>query len=199
MVRHIIFDLGNVLVEIHPDEVMTDFARRCHQPVEKIKQFYLSALHLDFMTGLIPPTKFYHYLMEEFQCNLGFDEFLSIWKRVVGGPKPGIPELVEQLAQRYVLSVCSNTDPWHWETALEKCAFFHHFKYVFLSYELQHRKPDPYIFEYMLKTLQAKAGECLFIDDTRENIEAAARMGFQVLHAWDAATIEQFLRQQKLL
>ncbi len=199
MIRHIIFDLGNVLVEIHPEEVMTTFAHRCRQPVKKIQQFYLSALHLDFMTGSIPPTKFYHYLMEEFRCDMAFDEFLDIWKRVVGGPKPGIPELVERLARRHVLSLCSNTDPWHWETALEKCPFFHLFDYFFLSYELQHRKPDPYVFEYMLKTLRADPSECLFIDDTRENIETAETLGFRVLHAWDASSIQQYCCTHGLL
>jgi putative hydrolase of the HAD superfamily len=44
------------------------------------------------------------------------------------------------------------------------------------------RKPHPEIFEYILKQHKLKAENCLFIDDTLENTEAAKKLGF---HVWN--------------
>ncbi len=38
-------------------------------------------------------------------------------------------------------------------------------------------KPDMEIYEYVLKELNAKSEECVFIDDKAENIEAAEKLG----------------------
>ena len=47
---------------------------------------------------------------------------------------------------------------------------------------LQLTKPDPKIFETVLRRSQLQAAETLFIDDVKENCESAARLGIQVLH-----------------
>ena len=44
------------------------------------------------------------------------------------------------------------------------------------------RKPNPDIFEFVLDEHEIQPEESLFIDDTAENIETAARLGF---HTWN--------------
>ena len=39
-------------------------------------------------------------------------------------------------------------------------------------------KPDPNIYRILLKTYGLKAEECVFIDDRRENVETAKKLGF---------------------
>lgn len=198
-IQYIIFDLGNVLIEVQPEKALVQFARHCHTSPDEIRRFYLSPTHLEFMSGAIPPTKFYHLLLEKYDCNLPFDQFLKIWKSVIAGPKPGMEQLVNKLHSQYTLAICSNTDPWHWEEAFSRCPFLEKFHYYFLSYELMHRKPDQFVFEHMLQKMNATASQCLFIDDTAENVETAKKLGFLVLQAQDATTIENFLEQAGLL
>lgn len=50
------------------------------------------------------------------------------------------------------------------------------------------RKPDAAIFEHVLATLAVPAAQCVFIDDLRPNLRAAARLGLRTLHARDDRT-----------
>jgi len=199
-VRHIIFDLGNVLVDIHPERAMKAFATACQKDYEFIRQFFLSPLHLEFMRGMIPPTKFYHTLMEKYDCNIPYDEFIRIWDLVIGEPKPGIEEIVHSLLNKgYLLSLCSNTDPWHWKIAQQKCPFLKEFDYFFLSFELQITKPDSRIFQFMREKLNAQAPECVLIDDTQENLDEARRMGYLTILADNSQMVREGLAKFNLI
>ena len=56
-----------------------------------------------------------------------------------------------------------------------------YFDVLFLSYEMRICKPDAEIFHQVLQCEGANAEECLFIDDSRKNTDAAKSLGFQVL------------------
>jgi len=43
-------------------------------------------------------------------------------------------------------------------------------------------KPDPAIYRLLLDRYNLKAGDCVFIDDSAHNIEAAAALGFATIH-----------------
>ncbi|MEU8482326.1 HAD-IA family hydrolase [Streptomyces sp. NPDC048641] len=45
------------------------------------------------------------------------------------------------------------------------------------------RKPDPEIFEAVLKQLELPADQCVFVDDTAEYLSPAAALGFSTVHA----------------
>ena len=47
-----------------------------------------------------------------------------------------------------------------------------------ISYEVQIVKPEPGIYQALLKKYNLKAEECVFLDDRTENIEAALALGF---------------------
>lgn len=68
------------------------------------------------------------------------------------------------------------------------------FDEVVLSAEHGVRKPDPAIFELVLDRLGLRAGECLFVDDSEENLVAARRLGFSTLHALDERVAAAQLR-----
>ena len=46
-----------------------------------------------------------------------------------------------------------------------------------LSYTVKMTKPDPKIYELLLSNYNLKAEECIFIDDTLRNVEAAEKLG----------------------
>lgn len=92
-------------------------------------------------------------------------------------PKSGMDALVDDLLTRgYKLYILSNVG---------YC--FHDFKYkikhldrfsgIMLSSEERIRKPEPALYERLLKKFGLKAEECLFIDDLQHNIEGAQRVG----------------------
>lgn len=51
-----------------------------------------------------------------------------------------------------------------------------------ISYEVQQIKPEPAIYQSLLKRCQLKAEECVFIDDNADNIKTASALGFRTVH-----------------
>jgi putative hydrolase of the HAD superfamily len=198
MLRHIIFDLGNVLVNIHPNQVMEEFAKSSDLDAKEISSFFLSDFHMKYMSGGYSTQEFYNQLKKEFHINLDFNEFLKIWNKVIGSPKDGIGEVIDKLALHYPLSICSNTDPVHWNYCVNNYNFLSKFTNYFLSFEIGSRKPNRQIFRTILDTLNARPEECLLIDDTYENIETARGMGFCTIHANDTAKVKQELLDLKV-
>jgi HAD superfamily hydrolase (TIGR01509 family) len=199
MIKHVIFDLGNVLVDIHPREVLQQFSEICSIDYQKLKTFFLSPLHIDFMAGKYSPEIFYQKMISEFPCNLTQKEFIAMWIKVIGNPKPGVSNLIHRVKNRCQLSVCSNTDYWHWQVSLEKAPFLKKFNHYFLSFEMKLIKPHPQIFEQMLVRLNTTGKECIFIDDTEENILQANDFGINGCCTSQVEEMEAFLGRLNVL
>lgn len=68
------------------------------------------------------------------------------------------------------------------------------FDLVVLSTDLGMRKPDPAIFEHAVRLLGISATECIFADDTEENLLPAEALGMTVIHALDERVVAAKLR-----
>ncbi len=53
------------------------------------------------------------------------------------------------------------------------------FDHVFFSNEVGLKKPNEDIYRYVLEKIGMRAEECVFVDDTPENVEAAKRVGME--------------------
>ena len=97
-------------------------------------------------------------------------------------------EIIRNLAasQKFKLLLFSNTNELHIDWIKKHIPFFNEFKSCFdafyLSHEVKLRKPNTAVFEFILNQHQLIAEETLFIDDTKENTEAAATLG---IHTWN--------------
>jgi putative hydrolase of the HAD superfamily len=69
------------------------------------------------------------------------------------------------------------------------------FDAVILSGEHGIRKPDPAIFRLALDRLGVAPGQCVFADDTEENLVPAYQMGMAVIHALDERVTAAVLRE----
>ncbi|TYA68502.1 HAD-IA family hydrolase, partial [Seonamhaeicola marinus] len=56
------------------------------------------------------------------------------------------------------------------------------FDKFYLSHEINLRKPDSYIYKFVLNDNNVEAEECLFIDDVKNNITAAKNMNINTWH-----------------
>ena len=77
----------------------------------------------------------------------------------------------------------------------EQHDFLEIFDDMIISGEHHIIKPAPSIFEITLKRINRKAGECLFIDDSRPNIETARKMGFITIQYQSPAQLKRDLYQ----
>ena len=119
-------------------------------------------------------------------CDKGITEkdIVEAWNACIGLlPKERLDMIKELRSKGYHTHLLSNTNDMHWEEI--KCRYLMNegytcqdlFDHVFVSHEVHLAKPDPAIYHHALREIGSPAEQCLFIDDTRINAEAAKREG----------------------
>ena len=90
-----------------------------------------------------------------------------------------LSELKERNYSSYVLS------NWSAETFVgmtDDYPFLKHFDGLLISGEVQLVKPNPRIYELAMRRFNLELKETVFIDDRLENVQAAKKLGFKIIH-----------------
>lgn len=104
-------------------------------------------------------------------------EFLADFARWSAGPFTGSVELIRSLRGTGRMGCLSNTNPAHWQQHLDRWGVVEHFDWTFVSHELEMMKPDPAIFDHVIRTIGVPADRLLFLDDGAEHVRAARACG----------------------
>ncbi|MDN3665444.1 HAD family hydrolase [Algibacter miyuki] len=181
MIKTLIFDFGNIFINLDIEGA----AKYAFETLE-IDTFSeeISAFNSLYEQGLISTEEFIEFYAENFP-NLSDDELIYTWNYMLKHfPKERL-EFIKASA-KYKLILLSNTNELHINWIKESVSFFEDFKNCFdafyLSHEINLRKPNADIFEFVLKENKLKAEECLFIDDNKDNIETANALNFKTWH-----------------
>lgn len=90
-------------------------------------------------------------------------------------------KFAEQIRKRFKLALISN-DSSEWSRFFrEKFSLNQYFDVISISGDLKIKKPDPGIFQLTVEKLGCEAGDCVYIDDRRYNLEAAQTLGMDVI------------------
>lgn len=179
--RAVFFDIGQVLVRYDPREAARAMAKLLgRHPVRVARYLWGSDVVDRIERGDLKPKDIYGL----FQAELGFEGDFEKFKRLWSGffrLNPGVARLAERLRKRHKVYLLSNTNELHWDFIRTRFAFAKRVDGAVLSYELGERKPEPAIYLSALRMAQQEPERCVFIDDRRENVLAAARMGFRAI------------------
>jgi len=207
-----LFDLGNVLVYIHPEAFLQTLGidspenRRYYQPLVLaiVKRYergddsteeFLDRMDELFNRGRRASENSSHQHTRRFTGK----EFEHAMLTVVGKPVEGMEDLVRRVASKASLGLLSNTNPLHYETGCANLRVLQVIPNHFLSYKLRALKPEPLIFERVLQRLSLNPAEVLYIDDIEENLHAAEQFGFECHLFRERLTLEEELRHRGLL
>ncbi len=181
--KTIIFDFGNVvgffdhrraLEKLRPFSPLT--------PEEMYASVYAGPLEDRIERGQLTPPVFLRMVHELWRLRCDVD-FLAHAVADIFAPNPEVCELIPKLKGRYRILLGSNTNAIHARQFLKQFAdVLSHFDALVLSHEIGTRKPDADFFWHCLQHAQAKASECVFVDDLAANIEAARAVGLHGLH-----------------
>ncbi|HET8735240.1 MAG TPA: HAD family phosphatase [Pricia sp.] len=186
MVKNIIFDFGDVFINLDKGIIAREMRRFGGAAAMNTK---MVALNNAYEVGEISSEEFIENLGEVYP-DANADEIIGIWNGMLLDFPDERLEFMESLARDggYRLFLLSNTNALHIPhvSAIMGDEKFERFKACFekfyLSHEINYRKPDPEIFEFVLKENGLKAEETFFVDDTQENIEAAEALGIRCWH-----------------
>lgn len=181
MINTIIFDFGDIFINLDKEAPIIEFSKL------GLKEWTedLDELNLSFEKGKISELKF----IEGFQKhmpNASIEEIRNAWNTILLDFPLYRLEFLQMLSQKYRLFLLSNTDAIHIDRFQHKAGitfyreFYQCFERVYFSFELGMRKPDAEIFNYLVKKHELTPKRTLFIDDKKENTDAALALGFQV-------------------
>jgi len=183
--KAIIFDLGNVIINIDPQIYESEFAKIGIN----INHPRLIEMSHNIECGLSSFESFVD-LANDISCQkLNYDTYIRAWNSILlDFPKRRI-EMIQHLKSEFDIYLLSNTNTVHKEAYCK--AFMNEygfefdslFKIPFYSQDMGCRKPSAEIYEKMIAESGVVPQECLFIDDIAENVEGGEKAGFNVVHA----------------
>jgi putative hydrolase of the HAD superfamily len=187
--RAVVFDYGIVLSGPPNAEAWAAMKRITGLPEERFAPFFWGD-RLAYDEGKLTGITFWQKLLRDAGLPLDHVEELNRWDgRLWGGETPAMVRWQQALQQRGLLTaILSNMGDSVLDHILSKHAWIQRFDVLVWSYQLGIAKPDPAIYRYALDKLGTRPEETLFIDDKRENIEAARALGIQSI---EYSTVEQ--------
>lgn len=197
MIKNIILDFGDIFINL--DKPATAREMKKYGLTEITPE--LDHLFKTYEMGVVTSKDFLQHSGKLFpQANE--NQLVDAWNSILLDFPEERLEFLEQLAQeaQYRLFLLSNTNEIHINfvkkvMGLEKFDRFKNaFEGFYLSYEMGKRKPNLNIYEQVLKENDLNPKETLFVDDTKENTDAAALLGIKT---WNLQVGQEDITQLK--
>jgi putative hydrolase of the HAD superfamily len=200
-IKNIIFDLGNVVVDLDIKATDIAFKKLSNERYDQIMQ----ALKADefferYETGQISTATFVKNLQENIGGSVSEKAITDAWNAMLLDIPDIRYNILKEAQKKYRTFCLSNTNELHIEyvynqlketKGIENLADY--FEKVYLSHEMGQRKPNLDIFETVIKENHLQPNETLFIDDTAGHLEGAEKAGLHTFHMSDERRLEDVL------
>ena len=180
--------MGGVIVRLNMDRCIDRFKKLAgFEDIEDyLDRFHQKGFISDLEEGKTQPEDFYRECLKHSRPGTTVETAHFCFCSLLDGLEKDTLDLIRSLLGRYDLYVLSNNNPisrgyFRDMMELEGLDTDEVFKKEFYSYELKLLKPSREIYERVIEGVGAKPEEILFIDDARDNIEAAAALGIRTL------------------
>jgi glucose-1-phosphatase len=182
MIRAVIFDFGNVLCRFDVGKLVRALSPFTGlQPTDIWRAFMDDDLAVRYETGLLTSDEFITTILDRGRLSMTKDAFIAAYTGIFE-PIPTTMDLVRALKPNYTMSLLSNTNELHFEHVIRKVEVYSLFDAVTLSFRVKAMKPAGRIYQDALAKVNVDPGQCVFIDDLKENIEAAQKLGMHGVH-----------------
>ena len=195
MSKTIFFDIGVVLIDIHPERTYQYLSDSADVEVNMVKESFPWDAHDQYERGIMNNEDWFITYKESLPqpCCLKRSDFWNAWKLLLGEEKNTV-NILEALNKQYSIWLLSNTNPKHIQDEIEKRYFFPSLvNGAVYSFDVGVRKPEKEIYEIAMQRANANPQECLFIDDLLENIQAAKQIGIEGIHFISSEQLKQDL------
>ena len=184
MITTLIFDFGDVFINLDKQGAMQN----------ALELFGLDVFEADMINtniqyeiGNISTAEFLYFYRSKFP-DLNRERIIGAWNYIIKDFPEYRLNFIQSLAKekKYNLILLSNTNDMHIDYIKQNVRFYEDFKTCFdqfyLSQQIQLRKPNKDIFEFVLQENNLNPTECLFVDDTKDNTDTAKTLG---VHVWN--------------
>ena len=195
MIRNIIFDLGNVLLDFDPDSYLENLGYRGKMKDKLKTEIFAAEEWLQLDRGAITqPEAVEKWQQRNSDLKAEIADVMAEWETILT-LKKDTAEILKSLAEKdFNLYILSNFHQKAFDYVSSKYDFFNYFDGRVISAVTGMIKPETEIYDHLLNKFNLKAEETLFIDDSKDNIKAALKKGIRVIHFEDADSLEKELK-----
>jgi putative hydrolase of the HAD superfamily len=184
IIRAIIFDYGRVISTDQDISAVNEMCSILKVPYKIFKPLYLK-FRLDYDAALLTAGEFWQNICD--QCHIPYSKNMinnliqldvKSWTSL---NKETLDYILGLKRYRVKKAVISNIPVEIVKYINDKFPWFDIFDVVVYSCDLKLCKPDKVIYYKCLELLQVPPGECIFIDDSYENIRSAGEIGINTI------------------
>ena len=181
MIKNVIFDLGNVLIDFKPIKYIKSLGYDEEKALEIFNKTIKDSIWADMDRGIYRDKESY---VSAFKTK--YPEIKNDIDKFLGGPwmenvifplKDNLKmiDLVKEKGLKYY--ILSNYPKDAFEYTYNMCPFIQNADGMVISYDVLMIKPNKNIYLKLLDKYGLKANECLFMDDLDINVEGAKSVG----------------------
>ncbi len=186
-IKNIIFDLGNVLLNLDFDASIKAFHELgLDKKVLDNQQAYSDPVFYDLEVGNIPPEEFRKRVRKVLNNPEATDQQIDdAWYAMILDIPAHRVKLLQELGKNFNIYLFSNTNNIH-ISRLHKAFLEQHgiefpalFVKDYYSHEINARKPDLESYQKVIQLAGINPEETLFVDDLEKNISGAQKAGLK--------------------
>lgn len=198
-IKNIVYDFGGVLMDWNPRYLYQNIFR---DQVE-MEYFLSEVCSLEWNSQVDAGRSFSTIIKELIAIHPKYKKeielYQSHWIDMVGGSIAENVLTIDKLKGKHRLFGLTNWSAETFPLVYEKYSFFKELEGIVVSGEEKIIKPDARIYQILLDRYKLKAPECLFIDDNKDNIIAAKKIGFQCIYLSEEVDLMKELKSLELV
>ena len=184
MIKNIVFDFGDIFINLDKKGFATalqkiGISQESDEMLPILQQYEM---------GLISTKDFISFF--NIRLKVSPEKLIEVWNSILLDFPTKRLRFIQELAEskKYRLFFFFNTNDLHISWIKNNWGNFLYndfkvcFEQFYLSHEINFRKPNNNIYEFVLDANKLIAKETFFIDDTKENTDAAKALG---IHVWN--------------
>jgi 2-haloacid dehalogenase len=197
----IIFDFGGVLINWDPHKLFNKYFDNDTKAIDRF------LAEINFSVWNLSQDKGYPFAQAVIDLSTQFPQYAHLiraydeeWEESITGIIPETAEILYRLKSAgYRLFGLTNWSAEKFSIVRQKYKVFDLFEDIMVSGKVKLIKPDPAIFRLFLQKIHRQPEECLLVDDSLQNIEAAHTLGFKTIHFTSPARFNLELHQMGVL
>ena len=188
----IFFDIGGVLLNIHPEKTIQHLNNCTGISKEIIKTAFSHEIHNKYEKGEINNQEFFQSIKRSLPKtdSLCEPDFWEAWGMLLG-EETSVSPVLRSCSKHIPIWLLSNTNPYHIELGAKRFSFLPLVTGAVFSCDVGYRKPDEDIFRIALNLAGKTPGEVFFIDDNLKNVNQARKMGLNSHHFTSVKSLKQ--------
>ena len=182
MIKNIIFDVGDVLLEYRWKDMLKDYGLPDDEAYKVGNLMFNDNLWHEFDLANMTHDEIVGQYLKNYPEYSEVMQWFMTHGELMHVKREDVWEKAQKLKEKgYGIYILSNYSQELFEKHTKDAPFISLADGAVVSYQIHITKPDEKIYLYLLDKYNLKAEECLFFDDREENTEAARKLGIEAV------------------